>query len=76
MRTRMPSTPTLRTKHKEFEAGQAQKINALFEGFPDYRWNKDQESQLRTALYKQLRPIVGTGKMIEAANSLLKLQRI
>jgi type I restriction enzyme R subunit len=67
---------TLRVSHKAFESGQAQEINAIFGSFPDYRWNKAQESKLRTALYKALRPIVGTGKMIEAANSLLKLQRV
>ena len=66
----------LRTDHKSFEAKQAQQINAIFANFPDYRWNKEQESKLRTALYKALRPIVGTAKMIEAANSLLKLQRV
>jgi type I restriction enzyme R subunit len=59
-----------------FDAKQAKAINALFENFPDYRWNKQQESKLRTELYKTLRPLVGTEKMIEVANRLLKLQRI
>ena len=67
---------TMRASRKNFEARQAQEINTLFGSFPDYRWNKDQESKLRVALYKTLRPIVGTGKMIEAANGLLKLQRV
>jgi len=67
---------TLRAGNGDFEAKQAEEINALFGNFPDYRWNKEQESKLRTALYKALRPIVGTAKMIEAANSLLKLQRV
>ena len=57
-----------------FDAKQAKGINALFEQFPDYRWNKQQESKLRTELYKTLRPHVGTGKMIDVANRLLKLQ--
>ena len=59
-----------------FDAGQAKAINTLFEGYPDYRWNKQQESKLRTELYKTLRPLVGTEKMIDVANRLLRLQRI
>ncbi len=59
-----------------FDAKQAKGINALFDQFPDYRWNKQQESKLRTELYKTLRPLVGTGKMIEVSNRLLRLQRI
>jgi type I restriction enzyme R subunit len=59
-----------------FDAKQAKGINALFERCPDYRWNKQQESKLRTELYKTLRPLVGTEKMIEVANRLLRLQRI
>jgi type I restriction enzyme R subunit len=59
-----------------FDAKQAKGINALFEQFPDYRWNKQQESKLRTELYKTLRPLVGTEKMIDVANRLLRLQRI
>jgi type I restriction enzyme R subunit len=59
-----------------FDAKQAKGVNALFEQFPDYRWNKQQESKLRTELYKTLRPLVGTEKMIELANRLLRLQRV
>ncbi len=59
-----------------FDAKQAKGINALFDQLPDYRWNKQQESKLRTELYKTLRPLVGTGKMIEVANRLMRLQRI
>jgi len=61
---------------KGFDAKQANGVNALFEQFPDYRWNKQQESKLRTELYKSLRPLVGTEKMIELANRLLRLQRV
>jgi type I restriction enzyme R subunit len=59
-----------------FDTKRAKGINTLFEQFPDYRWNKQQESKLRTELYKALRPLVGTEKMIEVANRLLRLQRI
>jgi type I restriction enzyme R subunit len=55
---------------------QAKTLNALFEALPDFRWNKQQESKLRTELYKALRPLVGTEKMIDVANRLLKLQRV
>jgi hypothetical protein len=59
-----------------FDSKQAKSINALFDQCPDYRWNKQQESKLRTELYKTLRPLVGTAKMIDVANRLLRLQRI
>jgi type I restriction enzyme, R subunit len=54
----------------------AKALNALFEAQPDYRWNKQQESKLRTELYKALRPLVGTTQMIDVANQLLRLQRV
>ena len=59
-----------------FDAKQAKAVNTLFDQNPDYRWNKQQESKLRTELYKTLRPLIGTGKMIDVANRLLKLQRV
>lgn len=55
---------------------EAKALNALFEKLPDFRWNKDQERKLRTELYKALRPLVGTEKMIEVVNQLLRLQRV
>jgi type I restriction enzyme R subunit len=55
---------------------QAKSLNALFEKLPDFRWNKEQERKLRTELYKALRPLVGTEKMIDVANQLLRLQRV
>src|SRR2546425_710782 len=67
---------TVREVDNGFDPKQAKGINALFERFPDYGWNKQQESKLRTELYKALRPLVGTEKMIDVANHLLKLQRV
>lgn len=58
------------------DGDQSKALNALFEAHPDFRWNRQQENLLRTELYKTLRPLVGTGKMIELANRLLKLQRV
>jgi type I restriction enzyme, R subunit len=55
---------------------EAKALNAVFEKLPDFRWNKDQERKLRTELYKALRPLVGTEKMIEVVNQLLRLQRV
>ncbi|MGI8587810.1 MAG: type I restriction endonuclease subunit R [Chloroflexia bacterium] len=56
--------------------GQAQAVNALFERFPDYQWDVQQSSSLRTELYKALRPLVGAAHMIEMTNTLMKLQRV
>lgn len=55
---------------------QAKGINALFEKYPDYQWHEQQKSRLRAELYKALRPVVGTAKMIDVANTLLRLQRV
>jgi len=54
----------------------AQELNNLFETHTDYQWNEHQRGQLRLQLYKILRPIVGSEKMIEAVNNLMKLQRV
>jgi type I restriction enzyme R subunit len=59
-----------------FNGDQSKSINALFDAHPDFRWNKQEESKVRTELYKSLRPLVGIGKMIDVANRLLKLQRV
>jgi type I restriction enzyme, R subunit len=55
---------------------QAQAINGLFGQHPDYRWNGQQESALRADLYKVLRPIVGAGQMVAAANAMFRLERV
>ncbi len=55
---------------------QAVEINEIFLKHSDFRWNQQQESNLRTNLYKTLLSIVDRTKMIETANKLLKLQRI
>jgi type I restriction enzyme R subunit len=67
---------TVSSANGGFEPKVAKSLNSLFEKFPDFRWNKQQESKLRTELYKTLRPLIGTEKMIEVANQLLKLQRV
>lgn len=55
---------------------QVKDFNALFSLYPDYKWNEQQQKKLRSELYKILLKLVGAKKMVEAANSLLRLQRV
>ena len=55
---------------------QAQAMNGVFRRYPDYRWNSQQETALRAELYQALLPVVGAGKMVAAANALLRLERV
>ena len=68
----------LRPVHGDLTAAQAQDLSALFARFPDYRWNDGQEKQLRAELYRALRPVIGadTLKIVQAANTILKLERV
>ena len=67
---------TLRLVTENLSVNQAQEINMLFLKFPDYSWHDASKAQLRTELYKALRPIVGADKMISTTDTLLKLKRI
>lgn len=67
---------TLKSHVPALTPEQATAINGLFTRFPDYRWAEEQKRDLRTELYKALRPMVGAKNMVEVANSLLKLQRV
>ena len=53
----------------------AQEVNSIFDQFPDYQWNEQQERELRIKLYGILRPMVTQGIMAPT-NALLKIQRI
>ncbi len=53
----------------------AREINSLFDQFPDYQWNEQQERDLRIQFYRILRPIVTHGLMTPT-NALLEIQRI
>jgi type I restriction enzyme R subunit len=55
---------------------QAAGLNSVFDRHPDYQWDQQQKGQLRAELYKVLRPVVGPAKLIEVANTLLRLQRV
>ena len=52
-----------------------QEVNSIFEQFPDYQWNEQQERELRIKLYSTLRPIVAQGVM-GPTNALLEIQRV
>ncbi|MGH2408785.1 MAG: type I restriction enzyme subunit R domain-containing protein, partial [Chloroflexota bacterium] len=56
--------------------GVAIAVNAVFERWPEYQWDEQQRGKLRADLYRALLPVVGTEKMIDAANTLLRLQRL
>ena len=58
-----------------FSPRQAKEIDAIFEAFPDYDWDESQERKLRAKLYKPIQSLVGTSKMTEVTDSLLKLRR-
>lgn len=66
----------LRPLKADLTAAQATEINVLFAQHPAYLWSAQQQAQLRAGLYKTLLSLVGAKQMIEAANTLLKLQRI
>lgn len=66
---------TLRPLAENVTKAQAEEINALFAQYPDYGWDAEQGRKLRAALYKPLRPLVGT-KMMDIASTLLKLKRV
>ncbi len=55
---------------------QARGINRIFADHPDFQWNEQQKSRLRTELYKALRSVVGAKRMVEMTNTLLRLQRV
>ncbi len=55
---------------------QVKAFNALFLLYPDYKWNEKQINRLRSELYKALLPVVGNKNLMDATNSLLKLQRV
>jgi type I restriction enzyme R subunit len=59
----------------KFSPMQAEELDAIFKDFPDYDWDETQERKLRAKLYKPIRSLVGSSKMIEVTDSLLRLRR-
>ncbi len=60
----------------DLDPAQAMAVNELFGQFPDYVWNEQRRTRLRTDLYKVLRPVLGTNGMVGAVNTILTLQRV
>ncbi|MCG9127725.1 HsdR family type I site-specific deoxyribonuclease [Candidatus Poribacteria bacterium] len=55
---------------------QAHAVNQVFEQFPNYTWNQQQERDLRNTLYQTLAPSVDFRIKIEITNKLLNLKRV
>ena len=66
----------LRNAIEDVNPEQARAVDQVFVQFPDYRWNDQEEKELRTMLYKTLRPTVGTKELIETTTKLLRLERV
>ena len=60
---------------EEITPEQTREINGIFDQFPDYQWNEQQERELRIQFYRILRPIVTQGVMAPT-NALLEIQRV
>ena len=54
---------------------QMREVDSVFDQFPDYQWNEQQERELRINLYRILRLVVTQGVMTPT-NALLNIQRI
>ena len=67
---------TLKTSVKGLTAARTTALNGLFARFPDYGWDDGQAAELRAELYRALRPLVGDGGFVKAANALLGLRRV
>ena len=60
---------------EEITPEQTREINGIFDQFPDYQWNEQQERELRIQFYRILRSIVTQGVMAPT-NALLEIQRV
>lgn len=54
---------------------QAKQIDETVERHPDFAWDLEQQRQLRTELYRLVRPWVGS-KMVELVNRIMGLVRL
>ena len=55
---------------------QARAVDQVFMQFPDYRWDDRQEKELRSTLYKTLRPTIDIKNLFETTDKLLRLERV
>ncbi len=60
---------------EEITPEQTREVDSVFDQFPDYQWNEQQDRELRIKLYRTLRPILNQGVMAPT-NALLEIQRI
>ena len=60
---------------EEITPEQTREVDSVFDQFPDYQWNEQQERELRIKLYHTLRQIVEQGVMAPTS-ALLEIQRI
>ncbi len=65
----------LRAFKADLNADQARTIDAIFATYPDYKWDQQQASALRTQLYSALKPLVGAD-FIQATNALMSARKV
>ena len=74
-----PNTYAIYTALKSLGDGttpeHARAVERVFAEFPDFAWDGGQASQLRARLYKVLMPLVGRERLIQAADTLLRIER-
>ena len=66
----------LRNTISDVTPEQARAVNQVFEQFPDYQWNKEQERDLRKTLYSTLSPTVAVKDLFNITSKLLELERV
>ena len=66
----------LRAVGADVNTDEATGVNDLFLKYPDYQWNTQEKNKLRSELYKAMLKLVGKERMIDVANTLLRLQRV
>lgn len=58
-----------------FTPSEAEEIDALVRGFPDYLWDEREEGKLRAKIYGCILPLVGKKRMIDLADDIMRLSR-
>ncbi|RKU13115.1 deoxyribonuclease HsdR [Candidatus Poribacteria bacterium] len=66
----------LRNVIEDVNPEQARAVDQVFAQFPDYRWDKHQQNELRGTLYKTLRPTIDIKNLFETTDKLLRLKRV
>ena len=66
----------LRNVIEDVNPEQARAVDQVFAQFPDYQWDDHQEKELRSTLYKTLRPTIDINNLFETTDKLLRLERV